>query len=262
MGGRRGDSLAVLAFGLRWSRMNVIGFDDGPFPRDHRGDVLLVGVVCSGTRVDGIVSGRIRRDGANATRVMVDLVRAQPVRRARPGDHAARDCRGRLQRRRRARPLAALGIPVLVVTRRPPDMAAVKRALFGGRPAGSTARRGAARKWKLIEQARDDGAPRRVAALAAETPQRAHRASARACRGSGSSAWVCRSTMRASSSPTRRSTATSPSRFASPISSPAGSRRARAAAAPDGLEVTQLVDPGHRGLRFEATNGTRRSCRE
>ena len=56
--------------------MNVIGFDDGPFARDYRGDVLLVGVVCAGTRVDGIVSGKIRRDGANATRVMTDLVRA------------------------------------------------------------------------------------------------------------------------------------------------------------------------------------------
>ena len=56
--------------------MNVIGFDDGPFVREHRGDVLLVGVVCSGTRVDGIVSGRIRRDGANAAQEMVRLVRA------------------------------------------------------------------------------------------------------------------------------------------------------------------------------------------
>ena len=56
--------------------MNVIGFDDGPFAREHRGDVLLVGVVCSGTRVDGIISGKIRRDGANATRVMIEVVRA------------------------------------------------------------------------------------------------------------------------------------------------------------------------------------------
>ena len=43
--------------------MNVIGFDDGPFSSDHRGDVLLVGVVCSGTRVDGVISGKVRRDG-------------------------------------------------------------------------------------------------------------------------------------------------------------------------------------------------------
>jgi len=55
--------------------MNVIGFDDGPFAREHRGDVLLVGGVCSRTRIDGVVSGRVRRDGADATRQMIHLVR-------------------------------------------------------------------------------------------------------------------------------------------------------------------------------------------
>ena len=55
--------------------MVVLGFDDGPFARDHRGQVLLVGVVCSRTRVDGVVAGRIRRDGSDATREMVRVVR-------------------------------------------------------------------------------------------------------------------------------------------------------------------------------------------
>ena len=92
--------------------MNVIGFDGGPFPREHKGDVLLVGVVCSGTRVDGILSSKVRRDGANATRAMVE-----------------------------------------VVTRRRPDMAAVKQALFSGAPGARPRVAGAARKWKLIEDA-------------------------------------------------------------------------------------------------------------
>ena len=56
--------------------MNVIGFDDGPFAREHRGDVLLVGAVCAGTRLDGVVSGRVRRDGKNAAARMIELVRA------------------------------------------------------------------------------------------------------------------------------------------------------------------------------------------
>jgi endonuclease V-like protein UPF0215 family len=134
--------------------VNVIGFDDGPFPREHRGDVLLVGVVCSGTRVDGIVSGRIRRDGADATRKVVQLVRASQF-----GEHVQAimfqgiavggfnviDIQGLSQ---------ALEIPVLVVVRRPPDMASVQRALFSDAP--STARprvSGAARKWRLIQSA-------------------------------------------------------------------------------------------------------------
>ncbi|MDB4937596.1 MAG: hypothetical protein JWP87_4568 [Labilithrix sp.] len=133
--------------------MNVIGFDDGPFPREHRGDVLLVGVVCSGTRVDGVVSGRIRRDGANATRVMIDVVRksqfgahvqAIMLQGIAVGGFNVVDVHGLS---------TALRIPVLVVTRRLPDMAAVKRALFSGEPTARPRVAGAARKWKLIEQA-------------------------------------------------------------------------------------------------------------
>ena len=133
--------------------MNVIGFDDGPFLREHRGDVLLVGVVCSGTRVDGIVSGKVRRDGANATRVMIDLVLASQFamhlqavvfQGIAVGGFNVVDIHGLS---------AALGIPVLVVTRRPPDMPAVKRALFHSSPALRPRVPGAARKWKPIEQA-------------------------------------------------------------------------------------------------------------
>ena len=133
--------------------MNVIGFDDGPFPREHRGDVLLVGVVCSGTRLDGVISGKIRRDGANATRVMIELVRASQfgehvqaimVQGIAVGGFNVVDIHGLS---------AALRIPVLVVTRRLPDMGAVKRALFIDVPKARPRVAGAARKWRLIEDA-------------------------------------------------------------------------------------------------------------
>jgi len=133
--------------------VNVIGFDDGPFDRAHRGNVLLVGVVCSGTRVDGIVSGRVRRDGANATRVMVELVRGSQF-----GAHVqAVMLQGIAVAGFNVVDIhalsVALGIPVLVVTRRRPDMEAVKRALFSGAPAERPRVAGAARKWSLIESA-------------------------------------------------------------------------------------------------------------
>ncbi|MBX3190029.1 MAG: DUF99 family protein [Labilithrix sp.] len=133
--------------------MNVIGFDDGPFPRDHRGDVLLVGVVCSGTRVDGVVSGRIRRDGANATRAMIDLVRksqfgehlqAVMLQGIAVGGFNVVDVHALS---------TALRIPVLILTRRPPDMAAVRRALFSDAPNARPRVAGARRKWSLIEKA-------------------------------------------------------------------------------------------------------------
>ncbi|WP_394824674.1 DUF99 family protein [Pendulispora albinea] len=133
--------------------MNVIGFDDGPFARDHRGDVLLVGAVCSGTRLDGVVSGRIRRDGTNATREMVRLVResqfeehlqAVLLQGIAVGGFNVVDLHGLRD---------ALGVPVLVVVRRPPDMAAVRRALFSDTPHARPRVAGAPRKWALIERA-------------------------------------------------------------------------------------------------------------
>lgn len=133
--------------------MNVIGFDDAPFPREHRGDVLLVGAVCSGTRLDGVVSGRIRRDGADATRRMVALVRASQfgeslqavmLQGIAVGGFNVVDVHGLA---------SALGVPVLVVVRRPPDMESVRRALFSTSPPGRVSVPGAARKWRLIVQA-------------------------------------------------------------------------------------------------------------
>jgi endonuclease V-like protein UPF0215 family len=47
----------------------------------------------------------------------------------------------------------ALDVPVLVVVRRPPDMAAVRGALFSAAPRSRPRVPGAARKWKLIESA-------------------------------------------------------------------------------------------------------------
>jgi len=133
--------------------MNVIGFDDGPFPREHRGDVLLVGAVCSGTRLDGVVRGSIRRDGTNATREMVRLVRASQfeehlqavlLQGIAVGGFNVVDIHGLRE---------ALGIPVVVVVRRAPDMDAVRRALFSDAPHERPRVPGAERKWELIERA-------------------------------------------------------------------------------------------------------------
>jgi endonuclease V-like protein UPF0215 family len=133
--------------------VNVLGFDDGPFERQHRGDVLLVGVVCSGTRVDGVISGRVRRDGADATRRMIAAVRESQFASAvgavllqgiAMGGFNVVDIHGLSQ---------ALGVPVLVVMRRAPDLAAVKRALFSAAPHERPPVPGAARKWALLQAA-------------------------------------------------------------------------------------------------------------
>jgi len=133
--------------------VNVIGFDDGPFPRAHRGDVLLVGAVCAGTRLDGVISGKIRRDGADATRRMVDLVqrsqfrghvRAVLLQGIAVGGFNVVDVHELS---------TALGLPVVVIMRRPPDLDSIRRALFSDDPPLRPRVRGARRKWRLIQQA-------------------------------------------------------------------------------------------------------------
>jgi endonuclease V-like protein UPF0215 family len=124
---------------------HVIGFDDAPFPRHHRGDVLVVGAVFCGTRLEGVVSGRVRRDGANATATLARL-----VRESRFGRHAqAVLLQGIAVAGFNVVDLpglhALLGLPVVVVARRPPDLAAIRHALLERVPGG-------ARKWRLIEQ--------------------------------------------------------------------------------------------------------------
>lgn len=137
------------AHSAAWRRggtCHVIGFDDAPFERPHRGDVPVVGAVFAGTRLDGVLCGRLRRDGANATRVLAALVRGC---RFYPQLHAVL-LQGITFAGFNVVDLAGLhadiGIPVLVVSRRRPDMTAIRRALLDHV-------RGGARKWRLIERA-------------------------------------------------------------------------------------------------------------
>jgi endonuclease V-like protein UPF0215 family len=106
-----------------WPRRlsNVIGFDDAPFVRADLSDVALVGTVCSGTRLDIVVRGYVRRDGTDATDTMIRLVRERSLVHVRAvllqgitvagfnvvDVHALN---------------AELGMPVLVVVRRRPRM--------------------------------------------------------------------------------------------------------------------------------------------
>jgi hypothetical protein len=124
---------------------NVVAFDDGPFDRTKGGDVLLVGAVFARTRLDGVVSGRVRRDGRNATARMAALltesqfdrhVRAILLNGIAVAGFNVVDIHALA---------AATGRPVVVVARRPPDMPAIRRALARVR--------GGARKRALIERA-------------------------------------------------------------------------------------------------------------
>jgi endonuclease V-like protein UPF0215 family len=125
---------------------HVIGFDDGAFLQHHRGNVLVIGAIFSGLRLEGVVSGFVRRDGQNATRALARMVlesryhahlQAVLLQGIAFAGFNVVDLPGLHQ---------ALGIPVIAISRRQPDLPSIKKALLGSVPGGS-------RKWALIERA-------------------------------------------------------------------------------------------------------------
>ena len=124
---------------------HVVGFDDAPFAREHRGDVAVVGAVYAGLRIEGVLVGQVRRDGANSTAVLAGLVTESKFHRqlqlillqgiAVAGFNVV-DVEA-LHRR--------TGLPVLAVARRAPRFARIRSALLARV-------RGGARKWALIEK--------------------------------------------------------------------------------------------------------------
>jgi hypothetical protein len=125
---------------------NVIGFDDAPFEREHRGDVLLVGCVFSRTRLDGVVAGRVRRDGVNSTDAMIKLVRTSQFGRSIRAVLLQGIAVAGFNVVDVHRLHAALQVPVLAVARKPPDFARIKKTLLEITPGGAA-------KWRLIQQA-------------------------------------------------------------------------------------------------------------
>jgi endonuclease V-like protein UPF0215 family len=125
---------------------HVVGFDDAPFTPSYRGDVLVVGAVFAGPCLTGILTTRVERDGADATRRLADRLtgsrffpqlQAVLLQGIAFAGFNVVDIRGLHAR---------TGLPVLVVVRRLPDLAAIRAALLAKVPGG-------AEKWRLIEVA-------------------------------------------------------------------------------------------------------------
>lgn len=132
-----------MAFG---AASRIVGIDDGPFRKTPRARVLVVGVLMrGGTRVEGVMSTHVTRDGVRATDAIAEMLSS-----------------GRLAGQAQAVLLdgvavggfnvidlpalaEALRVPVVAVMRRKPDMVAVRQALL------RTHR--AAWRWSVIERA-------------------------------------------------------------------------------------------------------------
>jgi endonuclease V-like protein UPF0215 family len=123
----------------------VVGVDDAPFDRAHRGDVGIIGAVFNGPRLVGVLRGAGRRDGANATRKLAAMIGES---RFAPSLRAVL-LQGVTLAGFNVVDLAALStclsLPVVAVSRRRPDLTRIRRALLGSVPGGR-------RKWRLIER--------------------------------------------------------------------------------------------------------------
>lgn len=124
---------------------NVAGFDDAPFARNQPGKVKLVGTVYASLRFDGVLIGEVEKDGFDSAERLIKMVGESKFSRhiqlvllqgiAFAGFNVV-DVFSLHER---------LGIPVLVVTRKKPDMAAIRRALLSNIHEGS-------QKWEVMER--------------------------------------------------------------------------------------------------------------
>jgi len=123
----------------------VVGFDDSPFERSHRGDVPVIGAVFNYRRLEGVIMGKVRRDGANATdNIALSIERSRFARSVQAvllqgvtfAGFNVVDLPALSER---------LGLPIVAVSRRKPDLEKIKRALLSSVPGGR-------RKWRVIER--------------------------------------------------------------------------------------------------------------
>ncbi|GGJ29087.1 endonuclease dU [Deinococcus roseus] len=132
---------------MRDSKLShTIGFDDFPFLRSHRGDIQIVGTVYAGLKLEGILSAKIRRDGANSTRVIAQLVKNSKFYQHTQLIMLQGIALGGFNVIDIHQLSAALDRPVLVVSRRKPNLEKIEDALLNRVPGGK-------RKWSLIQKA-------------------------------------------------------------------------------------------------------------
>jgi len=124
---------------------NVIGFDDAPFDRDSTDRVKVVGTVYAGLRFDGVLIGEVAKDGFDAADRMAELIAGSRfaehiqmilLQGIAVGGFNVVDVFELYDR---------LGLPVLVVARKQPDMEKIRSVLSTHIVRGDE-------KWRVIER--------------------------------------------------------------------------------------------------------------
>lgn len=123
---------------------HVIGFDDAPFDRSSSRQVRVIGAVCALTRLHGVLSFDVSKDGSDAAGRLIESVRSSRFAQhlqlvmlqgiAFAGFNVV-DVFAVHE---------ALGVPVLVVSRKEPDREAMRRILLERIEDG-------AKKWSILQ---------------------------------------------------------------------------------------------------------------
>ena len=123
----------------------VIGFDDAPFDRSHRGNVVVVGAIFNGLRLEGVLRGKVRRDGVNATAKLAALVNGSRFSASLQAVMLQGVTLAGFNVVDLEKLSEQVGLPVVAVCRKRPDLRRIKRSLLNSVPGG-------ARKWRMIER--------------------------------------------------------------------------------------------------------------
>ena len=109
--------------------IRTMGFDDAPFDHERGSPVNLSGIVCAGTRFEGMVWGEVRKDGDDATARVIELVMGSKFHDQLHVVLLDGLAFGGFNLVDLPALAEALDRPCVAVMRRPPDMEAIGRAL-------------------------------------------------------------------------------------------------------------------------------------
>lgn len=113
----------------RGRRLRCLGVDDGPFQRGSRREVLVVGAVYSSVDFEGLLSTRVRQDGANATARLIRMISGSKFQAQLHLVMLDGITLGGFNVVNLPQLARAVALPCAAVMRAPPDMGRVRRAL-------------------------------------------------------------------------------------------------------------------------------------
>ena len=125
--------------------MRILGVDDGPFKENGNSRVLVVGAVYRGRLFDGLISTRIVRDGYNSTERLCKMITGSKFHQQLHAVMLDGIALGGFNVIDILKLNKRTHLPIIVVSRRKPDLNAVKNAL-GKLPRSEY-------RWKLIKRA-------------------------------------------------------------------------------------------------------------